>query len=52
MTLKTKLGYSFKDFSLNAEYQAGFKDWPFHQLRLGAAYTLPKISFKKKQKTE
>lgn len=48
MTLKTKLGWSFKDFSLNAEYQAGFKDWPFHQFRLGVTYTLPKMFLKNK----
>lgn len=41
MTIKTKLSWSFGRCSLNAMYQAGFVDWPFHQIRLGAAYQIP-----------
>ena len=41
MTLKTKLSWSFGRFSLNAMYQAGFVDWPFHQVRLGATWSCP-----------
>lgn len=41
MTLKTKLSWSIGRFSINAMYQAGFVDWPFHQVRLGAAYNIP-----------
>ena len=41
MTLKTMLSWSVGRFSINAMYQAGFVDWPFHQVRLGAAYEIP-----------
>lgn len=41
MTIKTKLSWSFGRFSLDAMYQAGLVDWPFHQLRLGATYSFP-----------
>ena len=41
MTLKTKLSWSVGRFSINAMYQVGFVDWPFHQVRLGAAYEIP-----------
>lgn len=41
MTLKAKLAWSFGRLSINAMYQAGFVDWPFHQVRLGAAYSIP-----------
>ena len=41
MTLKTKLEWSFGRCSLNAMYQVGFVDWPFHQLRIGATYSFP-----------
>lgn len=41
MTLKTKLSWSFGRCSINAMYQAGFVDWPFHQIRLGASYDFP-----------
>ena len=41
MTLKTKLAWSFGRCSLNAMYQVGFIDWPFHQIRLGATYSFP-----------
>ena len=41
MTLKTELSWSFGRCSLNAMYQVGFMDWPFHQIRLGATYSFP-----------
>jgi len=41
MTLKTKLSWSIGRCSINAMYQVGFVDWPFHQIRLGAAYSFP-----------
>ena len=41
MTLKTKLAWSFGRCSLNAMYQVGFMDWPFHQIRLGATCSFP-----------
>lgn len=41
MTLKTKLSWSIGRCSINAMYQVGFVDWPFHQVRLGAAYSFP-----------
>ena len=41
MTLKTKLAWSFGRCSLNAMYQVGFVDWPFHQIRLGTTYSFP-----------
>ena len=41
MTLKTKLSWSIGRCSLNAMYQVGFVDWPFHQVRLGASYSFP-----------
>lgn len=41
MTLKTKLSWSIGRCSINAMYQVGFVDWPFHQVRLGASYSFP-----------
>ena len=38
MTVRTDLSWAFGDLSLSAGYQVGFKDWPFHQLRLGLIY--------------
>lgn len=40
MTLKTKLSWSIGRCSINAMYQAGFVDWPFHQVRLGVSYSV------------
>lgn len=40
MTLKTKLSWSIGRCSINAMYQVGFVDWPFHQLRLGVSYSV------------
>jgi hypothetical protein len=41
MTLKTKLSWSVGRFSINAMHQVGFMHWPFHQIRLGASYSIP-----------
>lgn len=41
MTLKTKLSWSIGRFSINAMHQVGFVHWPFHQIRLGASYSVP-----------
>ena len=41
MTLKTKVSYAMGDFSVDAMYQIGFMDWPFHQFRLGVTYSCP-----------
>ena len=38
MTLRTGLSYSLGDFSINAGWQGGFVDWPFHQVRLGLEF--------------
>ena len=38
MTLKTNLSYHIGALSLRLGYQAGFMDWPYHQIRLGASY--------------
>lgn len=35
MTLRADAAWSFGDFSINAGYQYGFKDWPFQQFRVG-----------------
>lgn len=41
MTLRLDTGYSFGDFSVKTGWQVGFKDWPFHQLRIGLEYRFP-----------
>ena len=38
MTLRTDIGWDFGNLSLNAGWQMGFQDWPFHQLRMGIAW--------------
>ena len=38
MTLRADLGWAFGDFSVNAGWQMGFHDWPFHQIRIGLQY--------------
>ena len=39
MTLRADASWSFGKLSVAAGYQYGFKDWPFHQLRLGLIYS-------------
>lgn len=41
VTLKTRLSWSLGRVALIASHQAGFNDWPFHQIRLGVSYTIP-----------
>ena len=38
MTLKANLSYHINNLSLRLGYQVGFKDWPYHQIRVGATY--------------
>ena len=38
MTLKANLSYHINNLSLRVGYQVGFKDWPYHQIRVGATY--------------
>ena len=48
MTLKTSLSYRLGDFSLRLMHQVGFKDWPYHQIRLGATYSFDMLGSLKK----
>ena len=38
MTLKSNISYRIGDLSLRLGHQVGFKDWPYHQIRIGATY--------------
>lgn len=38
MTLKTNLTYHIGRLSIRLGHQVGFRDWPYHQLRVGACY--------------
>ena len=38
MTLRVDAGWAFGSFSINAGWQEGLYDWPFHQLRIGVGY--------------
>jgi hypothetical protein len=46
MTLKTNLSYRIGDLSLRVGHQVGFKDWPYHQIRVGATYAFDILSKK------
>jgi hypothetical protein len=48
MTLKTNLSYRIGDFALRIGHQVGFKDWPYHQIRIGATYTFDMLGALKK----
>ena len=51
MSLKTNLSYRIGDLILRVGHQVGFKDWPYHQIRVGATYAfdiLKKIKTTKK----
>lgn len=39
MTIKTDLSWSFNRLSLVLHHQSGFKDWPYHQFRIGVRYS-------------
>ena len=38
MTLKANASWNFDRLALNASYQVGFIDWPFHKFSIGASY--------------
>ncbi len=38
MSLKTQLTAHYKHWEVQAMYQYGLQDWPFHQVRVGVAY--------------
>lgn len=40
MTLKTSVSWDIGSFSLRLMHQAGFVDWPFHQVRAGVVYRI------------
>ena len=48
MTLKVQLAGHVKGFEPFLAYQYGIKDYPFHQFRVGLAYNIDILSFKKK----
>ena len=48
MTLKTNISYRIGDLSLRVGHQVGFKDWPYHQIRVGATYSFDVLSKMKK----
>lgn len=41
ISIKTKLSWQIKDFSIDLMHQAGIQHWPFHQLRLGTTWSYP-----------
>lgn len=46
MTLKTNLSYHIDNLALRVGYQVGFRDWPYHQIRVGASYAFDVLSKK------
>ena len=44
MTLKTNLAYHIGSLSIRLGHQVGFKDWPYHQIRIGATYAFDILS--------
>ena len=50
MTLKTNLSYRIGDLSLRLSHQVGFKDWPYHQIRVGATYAFDILNKKSRTK--
>ena len=40
VVLKTRAAYRIKNWEVLASYQYGMRDYPFHQLQLGAAYNI------------
>lgn len=47
MTIKMQLNGHIKGFEPFVAYQYGLKDYPFHQLRVGLAYNLDILKYKK-----
>ena len=41
ISVKTKLSWKIKDFSIDIMHQAGSQHWPFHQLRIGTTWSYP-----------
>jgi hypothetical protein len=39
MTLKTRFSWSFDRLALVLAHQSGFKDWPYHQVRVGLTWS-------------
>lgn len=52
MTLKTNLSYRIGDLSLCVGHQVGFKDWPYHQIRVGATYAFDVLNGKNSKKNK
>jgi hypothetical protein len=50
MSLKTNLSYRIGDLTLRVGHQVGFKDWPYHQIRVGATYAFDILNSLKKSK--
>ncbi len=40
MSLKTDLTFHYRNWELLLRHQYGFRDWPFHQFRIGLAYNI------------
>ena len=41
ISVKTKLSWKIRDFSIDIMHQAGIQHWPFHQLRIGTTWSCP-----------
>ena len=50
MSLKTNISYRIGDLSLRVGYQMGFRDWPYHQIRVGATYSFDILNNKNNKK--
>lgn len=48
MSLKTRVAGQIRGFEPYVEYQYGLRDYPFHQVRVGLAYHLDILNFRKK----
>ena len=48
MTFKSNISYRIGSLSLRAGYQVGFRDWPYHQIRVGVAYSFDVLARLKK----
>ena len=50
MSLKTNISYRIGDLSLRVGHQMGFRDWPYHQIRVGATYSFDILNNKNNKK--
>lgn len=41
ITVKARLSWKIGSFSIDAMYQTGLHDWPFHQFRIGTIWSCP-----------